>query len=71
MEGPQTLTEVGAALSVLLTNPVLTALSVVMGKLEVGLQTLAVSLTVSLIPGKLKSGLFGESLMTGAGLRLR
>ena len=62
LEVPQTFTEVGASLFVLLTNPVLTGEAVVMGKLEVGLQ----KLTLSLITGKLKSRLVGESLMTGA-----
>ena len=53
-EGPQTLTGVRAALFVSLTNPVFTGVSVVIGKLEVGLQKLTVFLTVYLKTGKLK-----------------
>ena len=51
-EVSQTLIEEGAALFVLLTNPVLTRVSVVMGKLSVGLQKLTVYLTTSLVTGK-------------------
>ena len=53
---PQTLLDVRAALFVLLTNPLVTGVSGVLGTLEVLLQTLTVSLTASLVTGKLKSG---------------
>ena len=67
----QTLIEGRAVLFVLLTNPVVTRVSGVLGKLEVLLQALTVSLTASLVTGKLKSGLVKESLMTEAGSPVR
>ena len=67
----QILIDVGAALFGLLTNSMSTVVSVVMGKLEGGLQKLTVSLAVSLVTRKLKSGLIVESLMMGAGSCMR
>ena len=61
LEGaPQTLIEVRAALSVLLSNQVVTGVSDMLCMLEVLLQILNVTLTVSPVTEKLKSGLVKE-----------